>query len=62
MAEIGDRHPRDAVSLVLGLVLATVAGLFLLVDLTDHSVDLRWAGPVALMAIGALGLAATLRR
>jgi hypothetical protein len=62
MAELGDRHPRDAVSLVLGLVLATVAGLFLLVDLTDRSVDLRWAGPVALMAIGALGLAATLRR
>jgi hypothetical protein len=62
MAEIGDRHPRDAVSLVLGLILATIAGLFLLVDLTDQSVDLRWAGPVALMAIGALGLAASLRR
>lgn len=62
MAEIGDRHPRDAVSLVLGLVLATVAGLFLVVDVTDQSIDLRWAGPVALMAIGALGLAASLRR
>ena len=62
MAEIGDRHPRDAVSLVLGLVLATVAVLFLVVDVTDQPVDLRWAGPVALMAIGALGLAASLRR
>ena len=62
MAELGDRHPRDAVSLVLGLVLATVAVLFLVVDVTDRSVDLRWAGPVALMAIGALGLAASLRR
>ena len=62
MAEIGDRHPRDAVSLVLGLVLATVAVLFLVVDVTDQSVDLRWAGPVALMTIGGLGLAAALRR
>jgi hypothetical protein len=62
MAELGDRHPRDAVSLVLGLLLATAAVLFLVVDVTDRSVDVRWVGPVALMTIGALGLAASLRR
>ena len=62
MADLGDRHPHDVVSLVLGLLLATAAVLFLVVDVTDRSVDVRWAGPVALMAIGALGLAASLRR
>jgi hypothetical protein len=62
MAEIGTRHRRDAVSLVLGLLLAIVAVLFLVADVTDHAPDLRWAGPVALMAVGAAGLAATVRR
>jgi hypothetical protein len=56
------RHPRDVVSLVLGLLVLAVAGLFLLADLGGRSVDLRWAGPVSLITVGALGLAASVRR
>ena len=56
------RHSRDVVSLVLGLLLLLAGGLFLLDDLAAHSVDLRWVGPAALGAVGALGLVASLRR
>ena len=62
MAELGPRHARDILSLVLGLLLVAVAMLFLLTDVTGWSLDLRWTGPVALIAIGAAGLAASLRR
>lgn len=62
MADNPERHGRDAMSLVLGLVLLAVAGLFLLVDLTDRSPDLRWVGPVLLIGIGIAGLAAAVRR
>ncbi len=55
------RHPRDVVSLVFGLLLLLAGGLFLLDDLGGGSVDLRWVGPVALGAVGALGLAASVR-
>ena len=55
------RHPRDVVSLVLGLLLLLAGGLFLLDDLGGGSVDLHWVGPVALGAVGALGLAASVR-
>ena len=57
-----ERHPRDAFSLVLGLLVVVGAALFLVADLTDQSVDLRWVGPAALIGIGVLGLTATLRR
>jgi hypothetical protein len=56
------RHPADITSLVLGLLLLAVAGLYLGVDLSGSSVDLRWAAPAALIAVGALGLAASVRR
>lgn len=62
MADLAKRHPRDAVSLVFGLVLLAVAGLFLLVDLTDGSVDLRRVGPAVLIGIGVAGLTASMRR
>ena len=56
------RHARDAVSLVMGLLLMAVAGWFLLTDLTDVDVDLRWTGPAVLIGVGLLGLAASVRR
>ncbi len=55
------RHRRDVVSLMAGLLLVLPAGLFLVTDLTDLSVDGRWAGPVVLIGVGAVGLLATLR-
>ena len=55
------RHDRDALSLMGGLLLVLLAGLFLLTDLTDTSVEARWAGPLVLLAVGGVGLAVTLR-
>ena len=55
------RHDRDALSLMGGLLLVLLAGLFLLTDLTDLSVEARWACPLVLLAVGGVGLAATLR-
>lgn len=57
-----DRHERDAVSLMGGLLLVLLAGAFLLHDLTTVEVDGRWGAPLALIAVGAAGLASTLRR
>ncbi len=37
------------------------AGLFLVADVTDLSVDGRWTGPVVLIGVGVVGLLATLR-
>ncbi len=56
-----ERHERDAVSLMGGLLILLVAGLFLVGDLTDLSLEGRWIGPVVLIAVGAAGLLATLR-
>lgn len=56
------RHARDAVSLVMGLLLMAGAGLFLITDVTDADVDLRWTAPAVLIAVGLLGLAASVRR
>lgn len=55
------RHDRDPLSLMAGLVLALLAGLFLLVDTTAVSVSARWVAPVLLLVVGGVGLAATLR-
>lgn len=57
----GARHERDVFSLMGGLLLVLVAGAFLLSELTDLSVEGRWAGPVVLLAVGVTGLLATLR-
>ena len=54
-------HERDAVSLMSGLLLVLVAGLFLLHDLTAVDVDGRWVAPAVLLTVGAAGLLATLR-
>ena len=55
------RHDRDVLSLMGGLLLVLLAGLFLLTDLTDLGIEARWAGPLVLLAVGGAGLAATLR-
>jgi len=44
-----------------GLLLVLVAGLFLLSDATDVSVDGRWAVPLVLIGVGAVGLLSALR-
>lgn len=55
------RHERDTVSLMAGLLLALLGAVFLLDDLTGLDVDGRWAAPVVLIAVGAVGLLSTLR-
>jgi hypothetical protein len=62
MADRNERHPRDAFSLVLGLLIAFGAAMFLITDGTGHAFDLRWVGPTALILIGGAGLTASLRR
>ena len=55
------RHDRDALSLMSGLLLVLLAGAFLVDDLTGLDVDGRWAAPLVLIAVGAVGLLSTLR-
>ena len=55
------RHARDVTSLMAGLLLAALAGLFFVSDLTDLSVAVRWVGPVLLIGVGAVGLLMTIR-
>jgi hypothetical protein len=61
MAEIAKRHSRDAVSLVMGLLLMAVAGLFLAGDAGGVDVNLHWMAPVTLIGIGLVGLLASAR-
>lgn len=56
-----ERHERDSVSLMAGLLLVLLAGVFLVDDLTGLDVDGWWAAPVVLIAVGAAGLLSTLR-
>jgi uncharacterized membrane protein HdeD (DUF308 family) len=56
------RHRPDAVSLVLGMLMLAVGGLFLVSDISDNSTDLRWTIPAALIAIGVSGLVASVRK
>jgi len=55
------KHEPDAVSLMAGLLLVLIAGLFLLGDLTSADLDGRWMWPGALIVVGAVGLLSTLR-
>ena len=56
------KHEPDAVSLMAGLLLVLIAGLFLLGDTTALDLDGRWVWPGALIAVGLAGLLSTLRR
>ena len=62
MAERRSSHARDTVSLVLGLVFCAIATLFLVEDIGDANVDLRWVAPAVLIGIGVIGLSAGARR
>jgi hypothetical protein len=55
------KHEQDTVSLMAGLLLVLIAGLFLLGDLTAVDLDDRWIWPGALIAVGGVGLVTTLR-
>lgn len=57
------RHPLSPFTLVIGLVLAAIGGIWLLRenDLVDTE-QLAVAGPVVLIVVGVLGIALTLRR
>lgn len=55
------RHERDTLSLMSGLLLVLLAAVFLVGDLTGLSVDGRWVAPSVLIAVGAVGLVSTLR-
>jgi hypothetical protein len=46
---------------MFGLLLVLLAGAFLVDDLTRLDVDGRWAAPLVLIAVGAVGLLSTLR-
>lgn len=56
-----ERHERDAVSLMAGLLMVLLAGAFLVDDLTGLDLDGRWTAPLVLIVVGAAGLASTLR-
>ncbi len=55
------RHDRDSLSLMAGLLLLLVGGLYLLDDLSSVRVDGDWVLPVGLVLIGALGLLSSLK-
>ncbi len=55
------RHDRDTVSLMFGLLLVLLGGGFLVDDLTGLELDGRWAAPLVLIAVGAVGLVSSLR-
>ena len=57
-----EKHERDGVSLMAGLLLVLLAAAFLVHDLTSVELDGRWVAPLGLIAVGAAGLASTLRR
>jgi len=44
-----------------GLLVVLLAGLFLVGDLTDLSLNGQWVVPVVLLAVGATGLVSSLR-
>jgi hypothetical protein len=55
------RHKPNVFSLVMGLLFLGIGGLYLLSDLVHQSLDLRWTGPAVLIAVGVVGLVASIR-
>ena len=51
------RHPLDLTSLLAGLVFLSLAATYLFAAAAGHRVDATWVLPVALVALGAAGLA-----
>ena len=55
------RHGTDLVSLFVGLFFLAVGGTFIASSLGAVDVNWRWAGAVGLIAVGLIGLVASLR-
>jgi uncharacterized integral membrane protein len=51
------RHDLDWISLIGGIVFTAIALLYLVVAVTDVSVDQRLVWPLVLVALGAAGIA-----
>ena len=51
------RHDLDWISLIGGIVFSAIALLYLVVGITDVSVDQRLVWPLVLVALGAAGIA-----
>lgn len=56
------RHPFDAASFVLGLVVAGAAVVYLVAEVTDRPVDGSWVLPVALIGLGLAAVVAGISR
>jgi MYXO-CTERM domain-containing protein len=56
-----NRHPFDVISFAAGLLVSALGVLFAVggIEVLDHG---DWVWPVVLVALGAAGLAASLRR
>jgi hypothetical protein len=54
------RHSTDLVALLFGLAFITIAVGFAAVDLTDSDIAPAWFAAIALLALGAVALVATL--
>ncbi len=54
-------HDFDGTAFVWGLVFLIVAGLVVLRETMDVSLDLRWLVPGALIVFGAAGIAKAIR-
>jgi uncharacterized integral membrane protein len=51
------RHDLDWISLIGGIVFAAIAVVYLIVGLTDVSIDQRFVWPLVLVALGGAGIA-----
>jgi hypothetical protein len=56
------KHELDLASLIAGLVFVAIATAYLVGAFTDVHVSGAWILPLALIGLGAAGLAGTLRR
>lgn len=55
------RHDLDWVSLIAGLVFTGFAVAYLIVGITDTSLDARYVWPIVLVALGVAGVATSIR-
>ncbi len=56
------RHPLDVASLLFGLLAVAAAAVWLVLDPGDADADdLVWGAPIALVVLGVLGIAVSLR-
>lgn len=56
------RHPFDPASLIAGVVFVAIAAAYLIGAYTDLHIGSGWVLPLALIGLGAAGLAGSLRR